>query len=61
MNNKSIDKTVEEKFPKDEYPIRIGVYVDKSGKTPSGFIDREAHQTFVNNIFETSPYSCNQD
>ena len=60
MNNKSIDeklKNLVRQREENEYccpGIKIGV-------TSNGFIDREAHRTFVKNIFETSPYSCNQD
>lgn len=60
--SKSIEKATEEKFPREEYLIRIGVYVSKNPDVPSlGFIDREAHRRFVKNIFETSPYNCNQN
>ena len=48
--------------------IKIGVFVEKcpdsqdckpypSDTRRNGFIDREAHCTFVENIFATSPYN----
>jgi len=58
MGEKNIDKVSDEIYL---LGIKIGVLIDESGKTPSHFIDREAHRTFVKNIFETSPYNCNQD
>ena len=46
--------------------IRIGVFVTKESansndhstdqSAKNGFIDRNAHRTFVENVFSTSPY-----
>ena len=47
--------------------IKIGVFVtkvsvddengNKGGNGTNGFIDKDAHRTFVENVFSTSPYN----
>ena len=64
MNKRSINNIVGENssdiLNEPVYGIKIGVYVDKSGRgIPSHFIDREAHKRFVENIMVTFPYSQN--
>jgi len=56
MNKKVLIKVVDKNYVSG---IKIGVRTfgpGYDGKERTGFIDKEAHQRFVENIFETSPY-----
>lgn len=51
MGNNKISKRKKPKTPKQEEYVKIGFLVVKDGITPGRFIDIEAHEKFVENIF----------